>query len=440
MSPRFLLRAAFWIAVYFLVVMAPVLALLLGPVPPGRGFWRELSVGLGFAGLSMLGFQFLLTGRFRRITSPYGIDVIYHFHRSVSLIAFAFILIHAGLLLVQSPATVSLLAPWTGPWWITAGTGGAVIFGVLIAVSLWRQPLGLGYETWRVTHALLAVAAVALSVGHIGGVGYYARGPLKLGLWVTIVSAWILTLVCVRVAKPLRMLRRPWVIESVGRERGRSWTLTLKPDGHAGLLFEPGQFAWLKVDRSPFAVREHPFSFSSSSLEPDRVQITVKELGDFTSAIGSVAPGTRAYLDGPYGSFSVDRHRAPGYVFIAAGVGITPVMSILRTFADRCDRRPVLLLYQSRSWEEATFREELESLGDRLELDVVHILSRPEEGWEGERGRLTAETMARHLPADRLAREYFVCGPQAMQKTVKNMLQRLGLPLEQCQSETFNFV
>lgn len=440
MSPRFLVRAVFWIAVYFLVVMAPILALLLGPVPPGRGFWRELSVGLGFAGLSMMGFQFLLTGRFRRITSPYGIDVIYHFHRSVSLIAFAFLLAHAGLLLVQSPATLSLLVPTKGPWWIMAGTGGAVAFVVLITLSLWRQPLGLGYETWRVTHALLAVAAVALSVGHIGGVGYYARGPLKLGLWVTIVSAWILTLVCVRVAKPLRMLRRPWVIESVGRERGRSWTLTLKPEGHAGLLFEPGQFAWLKVDRSPFAVREHPFSFSSSSLQPDRLQITVKELGDFTSTIGYVAPGTRAYLDGPYGSFSVDRHRAPGCVFIAAGVGITPVMSILRTLADRCDRRPALLLYQSRSWEEATFREELEALRSQLDLDVVHVLSQPEEGWEGERGRLTAETLARHLPADRLEREYFVCGPQAMQKTVKTMLERLGLPLEQCQSETFNFV
>ncbi|MEW6490912.1 MAG: oxidoreductase, partial [Thermodesulfobacteriota bacterium] len=75
-----------------------------------------------------------------------------------------------------------------------------------------------------------------------------------------------------------------------------------------------------------------------------------------------------------------------------------------------------------------------------LDLDVVHIYSRPEDGWEGERGRLSVETLARHLPADRMEREYLVCGPEAMQKSVQQMLLQLGLPLEQCQSETFNFV
>ncbi len=440
MSRLFLLRASFWIGVYLLFAVLPLLALFVGPLPPGRGFWRELSVGLGFAGMSMMGFQFFLTGRFRRITSPYGIDVVYHFHRRISLIAFSLILAHVGILLVQSPATLALLNPVTGPWWITAGSAAAIAFGVIIVTSLKREPLSLSYETWRVTHALFSVGAVALSMGHIAGVGYYLKGPVTVGLWGAIGGAWVFTLVYVRVIKPLGMLRRPWVVEEVAPERGRTWTLTLRPEGHPGMWFEPGQFAWLKVDRSPFAVREHPFSFSSSSLRPDRVKITIKELGDFTSTIGSVAPGTRAYLDGPYGSFSVDRHPAPGYVFVAAGVGITPVMSILQTLADRRDRRPVLLLYQSRNREEATFREELEALRLRLDLDAVHVLSRPEEGWEGEKGRLTVETMARHLPADRMDREYFVCGPEPMQKAVKTMLERLGIPLEQCQSESFNFV
>jgi predicted ferric reductase len=440
MNRQFLIRAAFWIGVYILFVSLPLLALFLGPVPPGRGFWRELSVGLGFAGVSMMGFQFFLTGRFRRITSPYGIDVVYHFHRRISLIAFGFILAHAALLAIQSPATLSLLNPASGPWWITAGTGGVAAFAVLIGASLKREALRLDYETWRVTHALLSVVAVGLSMAHIAGVGYYLQGPLKVGLWAGIAGLWFLTLGYVRVVKPLGMLRRPWVVEKVAPERGKSWTLTLRPEGHDGMAFEPGQFAWLKVDRSPFAIREHPFSFSSSSLQPGRLEITIKELGDFTSTIGRVAPGTRAYLDGPYGSFSVDRHPAPGYVFLAAGVGITPVMSILRTLADRCDLRPLLLFYQSRNGEEATFREELEALQKRLDLEVVHVFSRPEEGWQGERGRLSVETLARHLPADRMEREYLVCGPEAMQKSVQQMLLQLGLPLEQCQSETFNFV
>lgn len=172
----------------------------------------------------------------------------------------------------------------------------------------------------------------------------------------------------------------------------------------------------------------------------DRIEISIKELGDFTSQIGSVAPGTRAYLDGPYGTFTIDRHTAPGYVFVAGGVGITPVMSILQTLADRHDRRPLLLFYSSKTWEEATFREELDDLDRRLNLRTVHIISEPPDGWEGELGRISAEITARHLPEGRLDYEYFICGPEPMQKAVKEYLDRLGISLDRVQSESFNFV
>ena len=69
----------------------------------------------------------------------------------------------------------------------------------------------------------------------------------------------------------------------------------------------------MTIGKSPFAVREHPFSFSSSALQEGSLEIAVKELGDFTATIGQVPPGTRAYLDGPYGSFTVDRHLRPGW-------------------------------------------------------------------------------------------------------------------------------
>lgn len=73
---RHALYGVFWIGVYLALIMSPVFILLAGPSSPGRGFWRELSVGLGFAGLSMMGLQFFLAGRFREVTSPYGIDVV----------------------------------------------------------------------------------------------------------------------------------------------------------------------------------------------------------------------------------------------------------------------------------------------------------------------------------------------------------------------------
>jgi predicted ferric reductase len=236
------------------------------------------------------------------------------------------------------------------------------------------------------------------------------------------------------------MLIRPYIIENVIKERGNSWTLVLKPHRHKVMNFKPGQFAWLTIGKSPFSIREHPFSFSSSAMNPGQIEMTIKELGDFTSKIGEVTTGTRAYIDGPYGTFTIDRHRSHGYVFIAGGVGITPIISILRTMADRNDLRPVVLFYQSKTWEGTTFREELEDLKKLLNLHVIHILSQPPDDWDGERGRINANVLARYLPDKRMEYEYFVCGPQPMQISIKEALDELGISLERVQSESFNFV
>jgi predicted ferric reductase len=155
------------------------------------------------------------------------------------------------------------------------------------------------------------------------------------------------------------------------------WNSHLEPEGHTGFRFQPGQFAWLSLWNGPFGMREHPFSFSSSAERQGEMTMTIRELGDFTATVKEVQPGQRAYLDGPYGAFSVDRHRSPGYVFIAGGAGITPVISMLRTLADRGNDQPLLLIYANMAWEDVIFREELEELKRRLRVTIVHVLEQP---------------------------------------------------------------
>src|SRR5271165_865433 len=87
-------QGAFWIAVYLLLILSPLFLLLIGPVPAGRNFWVELSVALGFVALSIMGFQFLITARFRHVAAPYGMDILYEFHRQISWVAFALIIAH----------------------------------------------------------------------------------------------------------------------------------------------------------------------------------------------------------------------------------------------------------------------------------------------------------------------------------------------------------
>ena len=157
-----------------------------------------------------------------------------------------------------------------------------------------------------------------------------------------------------RIVKPLFMLRRPYRVAEVRKERGDTTTLVMEPDGHPGFRFSPGQFGWLTLWGSPFKITGHPFSFSSSAEVADgRVEMSIRNLGDFTSVIPTVPVGQRVYLDGPYGAFTIG-NPADMHVLIAGGVGVTPMMSMIRTLADRGDKRPVILLYGSKDWESIT--------------------------------------------------------------------------------------
>ncbi len=445
------LQGAFWVAVYLLLTMAPLFLLLVGPVPEGRGFWREFSVALGFAGLAIMGWQFGLTARFRRVKAPFGSDIIYHFHRQISFVAFAFILAHPLILFITSPDTLQLLNLFTAPWRARAGVTAVLAVTALVAISVWRKKWKIDYDLWRRWHAVLATAAVALAMVHMLLVGHHVDTPWKRALWIGYGVVWIGLLVYYRLVKPWLELRRPYEVVEVRPERGGAWTLAVRPVGHKGFRFSPGQFAWITLFDSPFTDREHPFSISSSAggtsgsggsaAPPDQIEFTIKELGDFTSRVKQAQPGQPVYLDGPHGGFSVDRQpHSEGYVFIAGGVGITPMMSMMRTLADRGDRRPLLLVYANRNWESVIFREEIEALLPRLNLRVVHVLEQVPEGWQGEKGFVNADILKRHLPADLQACDYYICGPEPMMNAVEKTLEQMGVPLTRYHSERFNLV
>jgi predicted ferric reductase len=433
-------RGVLWSVIYLGAVVAPLFFMLIGDAPPGRGWWTDLSLALGFIGLAMLGLQFAVTARFHPVDAPYGLDAVLQYHRQISFLAFAFVLAHPAILIIERPGRLDMLNPLAASTVERWGLVSVVALVVLIAASVWRRQLRLRYELWRVSHGLLAIVVVASALIHIERSGYYVSEPWSRVLWILMSVVLIGLLGYVRVIKPWLLLRRPYTVTAVRPVAPRTWALTLQAEGHAGVRFQPGQFAWLTIDRTPFAVREHPFSFSSSAEQIGTYEFTIKELGDFTSQIGEVEPATRAYLDGPYGAFSTERYQGPGYVLIAGGVGISPMMSMLRTFADLGDRRPVTLIYGSPSFEEAIYREALDALGQRLNLEIVHVLEEAPGNWSGETGLITGEMLDRHLPERAERRQFFICGPDPMMDAVERLLRERGIPADNIQLERFEFV
>lgn len=432
--------AGVWLAVYVSLVLAPLLVLKFGNVPPGSGFWWDFSMALGFAGLAMMGIQFILTARFKRLTAPYGIDIIYFFHRYLAVIAFVIILAHLGIIYLTAAAALSPRNPFAAPIYMTAGRLAIVMFAVIIFVSLFRRRLGLEYDRWRFLHVLLATSAFVLSAAHVAGVGYYIEAPGKKIFWIAYSLFWVSLVVYVRVFKPWYIKQRPYQVTEVRQERGHVHTLILKPAHPPAMQFAAGQFAWLSLD-SPYRLKEHPFSMSSIPDTSGQLAFTIKELGDFTRRIKSIKPGTVMYVDGPYGSFTLNRFtQAPALVFIAGGVGIAPIMSMLRSLASHRDPRPSLLFYGNEDWQRVTFREELEQITQEINLDIVHVLKQPPAGWTGETGLITRELLQRRLQGHWLQAEYFICGPGVMRVSVERSLDQLGISLWHVHSEIFELV
>lgn len=429
-----------WGGTYSLLVLLPVLVLSasLGG-PRGSGWWFDFAMGAGFGALAIMGGQFALTARLRRATAPFGIDVIYVFHRWLAVVGLALILMHWGVLRIRYPSTLVPVLPPDAPGYMTAGRVALLCFVLLIASSLWRKRLGIEYEAWRITHAVLALAGIALAAAHVRGVGYYTglfwnRVVLDLFLGSVVALA-----VYVRVVKPILMQSISYEVTEVRPEPGDAWTLRVEPRQHEGLRFLPGQFGWLSLGVQPWRAKEHPFSFSSSAEDEAGLEFTIKELGDFTRDLGRVEVGTVAYIDGPHGSFSVDRTpNATGFFFLAGGVGIAPIMSMLRTLADRGDERPIWLVYGASSLDTMVFREELDEVARRLDVRTTLIPQVPPAEWAGDAGLPSPELLARVLGPAPEGIHAFLCGPKPMSDMAQQALHDLGVPLRRIHFELFD--
>ncbi|MEX2671115.1 MAG: ferric reductase-like transmembrane domain-containing protein [Phycisphaeraceae bacterium] len=434
-------HAVRWVLLYIVVVMAPLWMMLAEPLPAGRYFGVEFGVALGFLGLALMCVQFLLTGRFWQVGKPFGVDTILQFHRQAGIIAVIFVIGHVVVLLAARPGYWAFFDPRVNAPRALALVMALVAMIALVVLSLRRRTFGLSYEWWRLTHGLLAALVLFIGLAHVNMVGHYVATPFKRGVWIAGVGAALGLLIYIRIVKPWQTSRRPWRVTDVQPERGESWSLTLEAEGHAGMPFNAGQYAWLTLGPTPWTLQQHPFSFSSSAAEPTRVRLTIKELGDFTGTIGKTSIGTRAYLEGPYGQFLLPR-REPT-VMIAGGIGITPFLSMLRTEADTADHQtPYYLFYGVPTLDRAIGHEELTELEQLLPaLTIVYVVDRPDEQWQGERGYVTRELLQRHLPEHEIKRlRYMACGPDIMLDMVNAELSAMGVPQHRQRSERFNIV
>ena len=436
---RTLVRAAFG-----LITLGPLL-LSLVQLDPGRGFWVNLSVAAGFVALALLGLQFVIAARWARVVTPFGADVVLQFHRQVTALIVLLALGHPLVLFVWDTRFLALLDVVHAPWRAKLAVASVVALLAIGVTSVWRSRLRLSYPAWQALHAALALVVVVAALAHVLMIGYYVDQPWEQALWLAYSAAFLWIGVWVRVVKPLQRWRRRWHVVSVAEEGAGCHALELEPSPSArvagrgaGSVFAPGQFAWISLGRSPFALTYHPFSYASSAATPDRLRFIVRAHGPFTSGLHDVSPGDAVYIDGPWGHFSPDRVDAAGLLLVGGGVGITPMLSVLLTRRDRGDRRPAVLVVAARDEASLIATDVLDTLADDPDVTVVPVLSAPSGSWTGERGRLRTDVLRRHLPADVRGWQCYVCGPDAMMDATEDAAREAGIAV--VHSERFSMV
>lgn len=218
-------------------------------------------------------------------------------------------------------------------------------------------------------------------------------------------------------------------------------TFTFRSDSQTWFRYKPGQFVTLELP-APDGPLMRSYTLSSSPSRPFSIAVTVKVQA---GSVGTrwmfehLRPGGHVKAFGPTGEFSLHDHPAAKYLFVSAGSGITPMMSMLRWLNDFSPQTDIAFVNCARRPEEIIFRKELELLGTRMPGFTLSFLIEERssrESWFGHMGRIDAVRLPMLSP-DFCEREVFCCGPEPFMQAVRQMLEAAGFDMAHYHEESF---
>ena len=218
-------------------------------------------------------------------------------------------------------------------------------------------------------------------------------------------------------------------------------TFTFRAPSGAWFDYQPGQFITLDLP-VPGGRVQRTYTISSSPSRPLSISVTVKAQSDSIGTrwmLDHLKPGMRIKAYGPSGLFTSHRHPAGKYLFISAGSGITPMMSMTTWAWDSGEMPDITFVHAARRPSDIIFRERLENFANRVPgLQLRFTVEEPDpfRTWPGYQGRLNQIMLGLMCP-DYLEREVFCCGPEPFMQAVRDMLNGLGFDMAHYHQESF---
>ncbi|RIY03659.1 hybrid-cluster NAD(P)-dependent oxidoreductase [Aureimonas flava] len=233
------------------------------------------------------------------------------------------------------------------------------------------------------------------------------------------------------------------ICQAVWQETHDVKTFVLKPAAPGRFRFQPGQFMTYAFEIGGEVIYRC-YTISSAPTRPDRLCLTVKRVpgGAVSNWLhDTMRPGMRVRAVGPMGEFTCGSRTGRKYLFLSGGSGITPLMSMARTFQDLGQQEDVVFAHSARTAADIVFREELEAMArvnPAFRFVPIAEGTTPLAPWNGLRGRLSRAILDLVAP-DFMEREVFVCGPAAYMAAVRDMLRAAGFDMARYHDESFDF-
>lgn len=405
--------------------------------PSGGNIYVAIGRLFGLLMQFALIIQVLLISRITSIEQTFGFDKLNRLHRLIGQWIVVLLALHP-LFLTLGYKTMNSYTLWqqfidflTAWKDVFLAFIGACLFICIIAISYAIIRKRLRYEYWYFPH-LFTYLALFLVFFHQTNSGDLAKG-WALYYWYTVSCGVFAFAILYRFIRPLwNAYRFRFRVERVAIEAKDTFSVYITGKQLERFAYKAGQYANITFLQKGLWFT-HPFSFSMEHNKT-HIRFTMKALGDHTKRLDELRPGTRVILDGPLGLFIEETSRNEKLLFIAGGIGITPIRSIIGDSSGR--RRDMVLLYAVRCLDDIAFRSEFEELQKLHPFPVHYIISTPTSEYES--GYLDREKLTRLVP-DFLERDVYLCGPPPMMDTTIASLRGLGLKNLNLHYEKFSF-
>ncbi len=329
----------------------------------------------------------------------------------------------------SSRSVVDVTLSWgdVGVWMLGAQMA-LTVFLVILVTSLVAVRRRWRYERWHTVHLLVYVgAAAAIPHQFLHGTTFLTHPNATM--WLTLYVIAFGSLLFYRLVRPvwLYFVTRPRVT-AVRHEPDGSTTVTVGGAGMERWKAEPGQFFLWRFLAPGHYTQAHPYSLSAAPH--DSLRITVKPSGDGSASVRDIPVGTPVLIEGPLGRFTNRASSGTHMLLIAAGIGITPIRSLLEA---RSPDDQTTVVFRIRNQDEAPLVEEVTELARKNGADL-HVLSGPRgESWGSREHKVTMDALVRNPDQT----DVYICGPLSWADEVEKDARAAGVPQSRIHREAF---